>query len=87
MNALFRAGTAVTVKFCIRKMLSLLTPEIPAKPNTDLHEAECVRLPSEENAVPVEQMRSDALIAMAAEMMRRNLAKQGITVPAFNPDP
>ena len=42
-----------------------------------------------ENAVPadpVEQMRGDTLIAMAAEMMRRNLAKQGITVPAFNPD-
>ncbi len=65
-------------------------PEIPAKAVTDLHEAECVGLPSEENAVPavpVEQMRGDALIAMAAEMMIRNLAKQGITVPAFNPNP
>ncbi len=65
-------------------------PEMPAKADKDLHEVECVGLPSEENAVPavpVEQMRGDALIAMAAEMMRRNLAKQGITVPAFNPDP
>ncbi len=65
-------------------------PETPAKADTDLHEAECVGLPSEENAVPavpVEQMRGDALIAMAAEMMIRNLAKQGIAVPAFNPDP
>ncbi len=65
-------------------------PETPAKADTDLHEAECVGLPSEENAVPavpVEQMRGDALIAMAAEMMIRNLAKHGIAVPAFNPDP
>ncbi len=46
-------------------------------------------MPNEENAVPfpVKQMRGDALIDMAAEMMRRNLAKQGIAVPAFNPDP
>ncbi len=65
-------------------------PETPAKTDTDLHEAECVGLPNEENAVPavpVEQIRGDTLIAMAAEMMRRNLAKQGIAVPAFNPNP
>ncbi len=65
-------------------------PKMPAKTDIDLHKVECVKLPNEENAVPavpVEQMRGDALIAMAAEMMRRNLVKQGITVPAFNPDP
>jgi len=64
-----------------------VVPEMPAKADTDLHETECVKLLSEKNAVPVEQMKGDALIAMAAEMMQRNLAKQGITVPAFNPDP
>jgi len=62
-------------------------PEMPAKDVTDLLEVECVELPGEENAVPVEQIKGDEIIAMAAEMMRKNLAKQGITVPAFCADP
>ena len=54
-----------------------------------LHEVECAKLPSEENivpAVPVEMISGDNLIAFAAELMRKNLAKQGINVPAFNSD-
>ena len=68
---------------------------VPADPekftSTDdsLIEVGSVDSSSEENAVhavPVEQMQGDALIAMAAEMMKRSLAKEGIIVPAFSAD-
>ncbi len=42
---------------------------------------------STENAVPVDTIKikdGNDLIAMAAEMMKRNLTKQGIFVPALN---
>lgn len=68
---------------------------VPADPKNatsadeSLIEFENAELPSEENtvpAVPVEQTQGDALIAMAAEMMRRSVLKQGVTVPAFSAD-
>ena len=40
---------------------------------------------SSEDIVPDAEAKGNAFIAMAAEMMRRNLAGQGIIVPAFNP--
>ena len=49
-------------------------------------EIEDTELPREENAVPVKQMQGEALIAMAAEMMKRSLVKEGIIVPAFSTD-
>lgn len=64
-------------------------PENVANADYSLIEVEDAELPSEESAVPavpVEQTRSDALIAMAAEMMRRSVLKQGVTVPAFSAD-
>ena len=68
---------------------------VPADPqnvtnvNYSLIEVEDAELPSEEKAVPavpVKQTQGEALIAMAAEMMRRSLAKDGIIVPAFSAD-
>lgn len=61
-------------------------PEDVANADYSLIEIEGTELPSEENAVPVEQTQGDALIAMAAEMMKRNLAKDGIIVPTFSAD-
>lgn len=65
-------------------------PESAASTDADLHEVGCVELPIEKNAVPavpVKQKQGEMLIAMAAEMMQRSIAKQGITVPAFCVDP
>lgn len=65
-------------------------PEITANADEHLHEAKPVELPIEKNAVPavpVGRMSGDDLIAMAAEMMQKSLAEQGITVPAFCADP
>lgn len=64
-------------------------PENVANADDSLIEIEDAELPGEENAVPavpVKQMQGDALIAMAAEMMRRSVLKQGVTVPAFSAD-
>lgn len=61
-------------------------PEDVANADYSLIEIEGTELPSEENAVPVEQTQGKALIAMAAEMMKRSLAKEGIIVPAFSAD-
>ncbi len=64
-------------------------PEKVMSTDDSLIEIENAELPSEENvvpAVPVKQMQGDALIAMAAEMMRRSVLKQGVTVPAFSAD-
>lgn len=64
-------------------------PENVTNADADLHGVNCVELPIEENAdpaIPVEQMQGEALIAIAAEMMRRNLARDGIIVPAFSAD-
>ncbi len=66
-----------------------VAPESVANADDSLIEVDGIELQSEENtvpAVPVEQMQGETLIAMAAEMMRRNLAKQGIIVPAFSAD-
>ena len=65
-------------------------PESAANADVDLHEVDCAELPIEKNAdpaVPVKIMNSNSLIDMAAEMMQRSIAKQGITVPAFCTDP
>ena len=68
---------------------------VPADPksvaNADeyLHEIDCVEFSSAENAapdVPDGKVKGDSLIAMATEMMRKSLAKQGIIVPAFSAD-
>ena len=64
-------------------------PENVANADYNLIEVEDAELPSKENAVPavpVRQMQGEALIAMAADMMRRSLAKEGIIVPAFSAD-
>ena len=54
-------------------------PAVPQEIETD-----CGDL-SGDDEVPDEEVKGNALIAMAAEMMRRNLAAQGIVVPAFKP--
>ena len=68
---------------------------VPADPESGSNADDCLieignaNLPSEENvvpAVPVDQMQGEALIAMAAEMMRRSLAKEGFIVPVFSAD-
>lgn len=61
-------------------------PEDVANADYSLIEIEGTELPSEENTVPVEQTQGKALIAMAAEMMKRSLVKEGIIVPAFSAD-
>ena len=61
-------------------------PENVANADYSLTEIEDTELPREENAVPVKQMQGEALIAMAAEMMKRSLVKEGIIVPAFSTD-
>ena len=64
-------------------------PENVSNADYSLIGVEDAELPSEEIAVPsvpVRQMQGEALIAMAAEMMRRSLAKEGIIVPAFSAD-
>lgn len=61
-------------------------PENVANADNSLTEIEVTELPGEENAVPVKQMQGEALIAMAAEMMKRSLVKEGIIIPAFSAD-
>lgn len=64
-------------------------PESSSNADESLIEVDGVGFQSEENAVPavpVEQIQGEALIAMAAEKMRRSLVKQGIIVPAFSAD-
>lgn len=75
-------------------------PEIVANADDYLREVYRAELLCEESAVPGDpqvietdcgdlsgddEVKGNALIAMAAEMMRRNLAAQGIVVPAFKP--
>lgn len=40
---------------------------------------------SDEDAVPDDEAKGNAFIAMVAEMMKRNLTAQGVIVPAFEP--
>ncbi len=61
-------------------------PESSSNADDNLIEVDSVEFPREENAVPVKQMQGEALIAMAAEMMKRSVLKQGVTVPAFSAD-
>lgn len=65
-------------------------PEKPVNADDSLVEAQCGTLSTEKNAVPADPIKvtdGNAFISMAAEMMRNNLARQGIFVPAFNSDP
>ena len=53
-----------------------------------LREGDCTELLIKENAdpaVPDDEAKGNAFISMVAEMMGRNLAAQGIVVPAFEP--
>lgn len=64
-------------------------PAVPknlANADNSLTEIEGTELLGEENAVPVKPMQGEALIAMAAEMMKRSLVKEGIIVPSFSAD-
>ena len=61
-------------------------PENIADTDSELIKIDSGELISEEGAVSDEEARGNAFIAMAAEMMRRSLAKQGIIVPAFSAD-
>ena len=61
-------------------------PEDVVNADYSLIEIEDTELLREENAVPVKQTQGEALIAMAAEMMKRSLVKEGIIVPAFSAD-
>ena len=63
-------------------------PKISANADDYSREVDCTELLNEENAAPADpgdETKGNAFIAMAAEMMRRNLARQGIFVPAFVP--
>lgn len=65
-------------------------PENLANVDDNSVEAESGGLSVEKNAVlavPMKVADGNALIAMAAEMMRNNLARQGVYVPAFNSEP
>ena len=53
---------------------------------SDLIEIDSGELISEGGAVSEEETKGNAFIAMASEMMRRSLAKQGIIVPTFSAD-
>ena len=70
--------------------LSSVENAVPAAPenitNTDseLIEIDNGELISKEGAVSDKEAKGNAFIAMAAEMMRRSLAKQEIIVPAFS---
>lgn len=62
-------------------------PESSSNADDNLIEVDGIEFPREENAVPavpVEPMQSGTLITMAAEMMKRSVLKQGVTVPAFS---
>lgn len=64
-------------------------PESSSNADDNLIEVDGVEFPREENAVPavpVEQMQGGTLITMAAEMMKRSVLKQGVTVPTFSAD-
>ena len=61
-----------------------VVPDNSANADETLIDIECSELTSKENAVPVKVTDGNSLITMAAEMMRRNLTRQGIFVPAFN---
>lgn len=65
-------------------------PENLANVDDNSVEAESGGLSVEKNAVPAVPIKvadGNALIAMATEMMRNNLARQGVYVPAFNSEP
>lgn len=65
-------------------------PEKPANAYDSLNEVECGKLSTEKNAVPANPIKvadGNAFIAMAAEMKRNNLSRQGIFVLAFNSEP
>ena len=65
-------------------------PENLVNADDCLIEAESSGSSVEKNAVPADPVKvtdGNALIAMAAEMMRNNLARQGVYVPAFNSEP
>lgn len=73
---------------CMENAVSAV-PENIANADDNLIEIEGTELPSEENAVPavpVGKMQGETLITMAAEMMKRSVLKQGVTVPAFSAD-
>ncbi|MDE6726379.1 MAG: hypothetical protein K2J80_00395, partial [Oscillospiraceae bacterium] len=59
-------------------------PENITDTDSELIESDSGELISEEGAVSEEETKGNAFIAMAAEMMKRSLAKQGIIVPAFD---
>lgn len=64
-------------------------PEKPANADDSLIEVEQGTLSTEKNDVPADPIKvadGNEFIAMAAEMMRNNLASRGIFVPAFNSD-
>lgn len=65
-------------------------PEKFANADDSLVEVERSKLSTEINAVPADPIKvadGNAFIAMAAEMMRNNLARHGIFAPAFNSEP
>ena len=62
-------------------------PDNSANADETLTDVECSELSGRENvvpAVPVKVTDGNSLITMAAEMMRRNLTRQGIFVSPFN---
>ena len=63
-------------------------PKIAENADDYLREVDCTELLTKENAdpaVPDDEAKGNAFIAMVAEMMKRNLAAQGVIVPAFEP--
>ena len=61
-------------------------PENITDTGSKLIESDSGELISEEGAVSDEEVKGKAFIAMAAEIMRRSIAKQGIIVPTFSAD-
>ena len=62
-------------------------PDNSANADETLTDVECSELSGRENAVPAVPVKvtdGNSLITMAAEMMRRNLTRQGIFVSPFN---
>lgn len=77
----------MAAKLCIRKMIVPADPKVGSNAFNSLNKENIPDKSREDNnvhAVHDKLIRGNSLIAMAADMTKNNLEKQGITVPKFN---
>lgn len=87
LSATTLTGTAVAAKLCIRKMIVPADPKVGSNAFNSLNKENIPDKSREDNnvhAVHDKLIRGNSLIAMAADITKNNLEKQGITVPKFN---